>query len=170
MSLSRIRKSISNKNNNFSLKKKQLGGSNELYIMYIRKNDRYYPIKITKNKSLIYAYLHYLNKWFDRNPTRYREDLAPNIRLSKITQNADYTVSSPNFEKIDFKDYAEETDDLLVDPDLEPKIFYQVRQDCDGIIKEIYRFNLEHPQNQEHGQYIDGLQNSHNWNIVTWDL
>ena len=154
-----------------SIKKKQLGGSNELYIMYIRKNDRYYPIVITKNKSLIYAYLHNLNGWFDRNPTRYRELIAPNIRLSKITQNADYTVSSPNLEKIDFKDYAEETDDLLVDPILEPKIFYQVSQDCDGIIKEIYRFNLEQLYyNQEHGQYMDGMQNTHNWNIVTWSL
>ena len=48
MITSRIRKTK-------SIKKKQLGGSNELYIMYIRKNDRYYPIVITKNKSLIYA-------------------------------------------------------------------------------------------------------------------
>lgn len=169
MITSRFRKTKSIKKRS-NLKKKQLGGSNELYIIYIRKNDRYYPIKITKNKSLIYAYLHFLNKWFDRNPTRYRELIAPNIRLSKITQNADYTVSSPNLEKIDFKDYAEETDDLLVDPMLE-KIFYQVSQDCDGIIKEIYRFNLEQLYyNQEHGQYMDGMQNTHNWNIVTWDL
>ena len=169
MFTSRIRKTKSIKKRS-NLKKKQLGGSNELYIIYIRKNDRYYPIKITKNKSLIYAYLHNLNNWFDRNPTRYRELIAPNIRLSKITQNADYTVSSPNLEKIDFKDYAEETDDLLVDPMFE-KIFYQVSQDCDGIIKEIYRFNLEQLYyNQEHGQYMDGMQNTHNWNIVTWSL
>ncbi len=114
-----------------------------------------------------------MNKWFDRNPSRYREQIASNIRLSKITQNEDYTVSSPNFEKIDFKDYVEETDDLDLDPMDEEKIFYQVSQDCDGIIKEIYRFNLtpEHPYyNQMLGQYRDGMENSHNWNSVTYSI
>jgi hypothetical protein len=51
------------------------------------------------------------------------------------------------------------------------KIFYQVNQDCDGIIKEIYVFNLEKPYyDQINGQYMDGMQNSHNWNSVTWSL
>jgi hypothetical protein len=168
MFLSRYRKNKSIKKR-YSLKKSQLGGSNELYIIYIHKIDRYWPIVITKNKSLIYAYLHNLNGWFDRNPSRYREHIDPNIRLSKIIQNVDNTVSSPNFEKIDFKDYVEETDDLNVDPITEEKIFYQVNQDCDGIIKEIYRFNLtpEHLYyNQMLGQYRDGMENSHNLNIV----
>jgi hypothetical protein len=168
MVLSRYRKNKSLKNR-YSLNKKQSGGTRELYIIYIHKIDRYWPIKITQNKSLIYAYLHNLNKWFDRNPSRYREHIAPNIRLSKITQNEDYTVSSPNFEKIDFKDYAEETDDLDVDPITEEKIFYQVNQDCDGIIKEIYRFNLTQENlyyNQMLGQYRDGMENSHNLNII----
>ena len=166
MFLSRYRKNKSIKNR-YSLKKLQLGGSRELYIIYIYKIDKYWPIKITQNRSLIYAYLHNLNKWFDRRPSRYREHIAPNIRLSKITQNEDYTVSSPNFEKIDFKDYAEETDDLDVDP-TDEKIFYQVRQDCDGIIKEIYTFDLpENPYyNQMIGQYRDGIENTHNLNIV----
>jgi len=168
MFLSRFRK-IRSKKKRSSLKKSQLGGSKELYIIYIHKIDRYWPIVITNNKSFIYAYLHNLNRWFDRNPSRYREHTAPNIRLSKITQNEDYTVSSPNFEKIDLKDYAEETDDLDWDPTDEKKIFYQVSQDCDGIIKEIYRFNLtpEHLYyNQMHGQYRDGMENTHNLNIV----
>ena len=166
MFLSRYRKNKSIKNR-YSLKKLQLGGSRELYIIYIYKIDKYWPIKITQNRSLIYAYLHNLNKWFDRNPSRYRVHISPNIRLSKITQNEDYTVSSPNFEKIDFKDYAEETDDLDVDP-LDEEIFYQVRQDCDGIIKEIYTFDLpENPYyNQMIGQYRDGIENTHNLNIV----
>ena len=166
MFLSRYRKNKSLKNR-YSLKKKQLGGSTELYIIYIHKIDRYYPIVITKDKSLIYAYLHNLNNWFDRN----RENIAPNTRLSKITQNVDYTVSSPNFEKIDFKDYEQETDDLLADPMFE-KIFYQVKQDFDGIIKEIYTFDLPEKTyyNQMHGQYMDGMENSHNWNIVTYSI
>jgi hypothetical protein len=128
---------------------------------------------ITKNKSIIYSYLHNLNKWFDRNPSRYRVHISPNMRLSKIAQNEDYTVSSPNFEKIDFKDYLEETDDLDLDPMDEEKIFYQVSQDCDGIIKEIYRFNLtpEHLYyNQMLGQYRDGMENVHNWNNVSWSI
>jgi hypothetical protein len=131
-------------------------------------SGRYWPIVITKNKSLIYAYLHNLNKWFDRNPSIYRDHIAPNIRLSKITRNTDYTVSSPNFEKIDFKDYAEETDDLDVDP-MDSEIFYQVRQDCYGIIKEIYEWKLtqENPYyNPMYGQYRDGMENTHNFNIV----
>lgn len=167
MVLSRYRKNKSLKNR-YILNKKQFGGTRELYIIYIHKIDRYWPIKITQNKSLIYAYLHNLNKWFDRNPSRYREHTAPNIRLSKITQNEDYTVSSPNFEKIDFKDYVEETDDLDVDP-MDSEIFYQVRQDCDGIIKEIYEWKStpENPYyNPMHGQYRDGIENSHNLNIV----
>jgi hypothetical protein len=165
MVLSRYRKIRSK--NCYSLNKKQSGGTRELYIIYIHKIDKYWPIIITKNKSLIYAYLHNLNGWFDRNPSRYREHTAPNIRLSKIIQNIDYTVSSPNFEKIDFKDYAEKTDDLLVDP-MDEKIFYQVKQDCDGIIKEIYTFDLPEKTyyNQMHGQYMDGMENSHNLNIV----
>jgi len=168
MFLSRYRKNKSKKKQ-YSLKKSQLGGSIELYIIYIYKIDKYWPIIITNNKSFIYSYLHYLNNWFDRNPSRYREQIASNIRLSKITQNEDYTVSSPNFEKIDFKDYAEETDDLDWDPMDEKKIFYQVSQDCDGIIKEIYRFNLTPEKlyyNQMHGQYRDGMENTHNLNIV----
>jgi hypothetical protein len=167
MFLSRYRKNKSIKKQ-YSLKKLQLGGSRELYIIYIYKIDKYWPIIITKNKSFIYSYLHNLNNWFDRNPSRYREQIAPNIRLSKITQNEDYTVSSPNFEKIDFKDYAEETDDLDWDPMDEKKIFYQIKQDCDGIIKEIYTFDLPEKTyyNQMHGQYRDGMENSHNLNIV----
>ena len=108
-----------------------------------------------------------MNGWFDRNPSRYREHTAPNIRLSKITQNLDFTVSSPNFKKIDFKDYTEETDDLLVDP-MDEKIFYQVKQDCDGIIKEIYTFDVLEKTyyNQMDGQYRDGIENSYNLNIV----
>jgi hypothetical protein len=172
MFLSRYRKDKSIKKR-YSLKKSQLGGSRELYIIYIYKIDRYWPMVITKNRSFIYSYLHQLNNWLVRNPSRYREQIAPNIRLSKITQNEDYTVSSPNFEKIDFKDYVEETDDLDLDPMDEEKIFYQVSQDCDGIIKEIYRFNLtpEHPYyNQMLGQYRDGMENSHNWNSVTYSI
>jgi len=167
MVLSRYRK-IRSKNCYSLNKKKQSGGTRELFIIYIYKIDKYWPIIITKNKSLIYAYLHNLNRWFDRNPSRYREHTAPNIRLSKITQNEDYTVSSPNFEKIDFKDYLEETDDLDVDPITEEKIFYQVSQDCDGIIKELYRFDLPEKTyyNQMRGQYRDGMENSHNLNIV----
>ena len=125
MVLSRYRK-IRSKNCYSLNKKKQSGGTRELFIIYIYKIDKYWPIIITKNKSLIYAYLHNLNRWFDRNPSRYREHTAPYIRLSKITQNEDYTVSSPNFEKIDFKDYLEETDDLDWDPMDEKKYFIKL--------------------------------------------
>jgi hypothetical protein len=55
----------------------------------------------------------------------------------------------------------------------EEKIFYQVRQDCDGIIKEIYRFNLTPEQlyyDEMHGQYRDGMENVHNWNSVSWSI
>ena len=172
MFLSRYRKNKSIKKNS-SLKKNQCGGTRELYIIYVHKIDRYWPLMITKNKSIIYSYLHKTNKWFDKNPSRYRVHISPNMRLSKITQNEDYTVSSPNFEKIDFKDYVEETDDLDVVPMDEEQIFYQVRQDCDGIIKEIYRFNLTPEQlyyDEMHGQYRDGMENVHNWNSVSWSI
>ena len=61
----------------------------------------------------------------------------------------------------------EETDDLLVDP-MDEKIFYQLRQDFDGIIKEIYTFDFPEKTyyNQMHGHYMDGIENSHNLNIV----
>ena len=60
-------------------------------------SGRYWPIVITKNKSLIYTYLHNLIGCFDRNPI-YRT-IIPNTRLSKITRNTYNTVSAPSFEK-----------------------------------------------------------------------
>jgi len=63
---------------------------------------------------------------------------------------------------------VEKTDDLLVDT-MDENIFYQIRQDCDGIIKEIYEWKPtpENPYyNPMYGQYRDGIDISHNLNIV----